>query len=70
MGVSTGRYAIFNQWSRFLEMKLLVAPELIRTSCSAIVCADSNKTGIRMDRYLLLYMLICSALAQAAGFRH
>ncbi len=69
MGVSTGRYPILSQWSKFLEMKLSVAPESMRTSLSAVACADSNKTGIRMDRYLLLYTLIRSAFAQAAGFR-
>ncbi len=57
-------------WSKFFEMKLSVAPKLTRTSLSAIACADSNKTGIHMDQYLLLYMLIRNALAQAARFRH
>jgi len=49
---------------------LLVAPESMRTSCSAIACVDSNRTDIRIDLYLLLYMLIRSALAQAVGFKH
>src|SRR6266702_5142223 len=69
MGFSTGRYPILSLWSTFLDIKLSVAPESIRTSLSAIACADSNKTGIHMDRYLLLYTLIRKALAQAAGFR-
>ncbi len=65
-----GSVAILSQWSKFLHMKLSVAPESIRTSLSAVACAVSNNTGIRMDLYLLLYMLIRSALAQAVGFRH
>ncbi len=69
IGVSTRRYPILSLWSRFLEIKLSVAPKLTRTSLSAVACADSNKTGIHMDQYLLLYMLIHSALAQAARFR-
>src|SRR6266702_4463718 len=69
IGVSTGRYPIRSRWSRFFEMKLSVAPESTRTSLSAVACADSNRTGIRIDRYLLLYTLIRNALAQAAGFR-
>ena len=51
-------------------MKLSVAPELMRTSRSAVVCVDSNRTDIRIDLYLLLYTLIRSALAQAVRFRH
>jgi len=51
-------------------MKLSVASELTRISLSAVACAVSNKTGIRMDLYLLLYTLIRSALAQAVEFRH
>ncbi len=51
-------------------MKLSVAPELANTSLSADVCADLNSTGMHIDRYLLLYMLIFNALAPAADFRH
>ncbi len=65
-----GRVVILSRWSRFLQMKLSVAPESIRTSLSAVACAVSNNTGIRMDLYLLLYTLIRSAFAQAVGFRH
>src|SRR6266702_2844245 len=68
MGVSTGRYPILSRWRRFLDMKLSVAPESTRTSRSAIACADSNRTGIHIDRYLLLYMLIRNAFTQAARF--
>src|SRR6266702_8904089 len=39
-------------------MKLSVAPESANTSHLAVVCADLNSTGIHMDQYLLLYMLI------------
>ena len=51
-------------------MKLSVAPESANTSLSADACADLNSTGIRIDQYLLLYMLIFNALAPAADFRH
>ncbi len=51
-------------------MKLLMAPESANTSHSAVACADLNSTGILIDRYLLLYMLIFNALAPAADFRH
>ncbi len=51
-------------------MKLSVAPELANTSLSADVCADLNSTGICIDQYLLLYMLIFNALAPAVDFRH
>ncbi len=51
-------------------MKLSVAPESANTSLSADVCADLNSTGIRIDRYLLLYTLIFNALAPATDFRH
>ena len=51
-------------------MKLSVAPESANTSLSADACADLNSTGIRIDRYLLLYTLIFNALAPAADFRH
>ena len=61
---------IQSRLSKFLHMKLSVALELTRTSLSAIACVDSNNTDICMDLYLLLYMLICSALAQAVGFKH
>ncbi len=37
---------------------------------SADACVDLNSTGIRIDRYLLLYTLIFSALAPAVDFRH
>src|SRR6266702_3915220 len=69
-GTSIGSDVILSRWSRFLHMKLLVAPKSIRTSLSAVACADSNNTGIRMDLYLLLYTLIRSAVAQAVRFRH
>ncbi len=51
-------------------MKLSVALKSANTSRSAVACADLNNTGICMDRYLLLYMLIFNALAPAAGIRH
>src|SRR6266702_27910 len=69
-GTPSGSDVILSRWSRFLHMKLSVAPESMRTSLSAVACADSNNTGIRMDLYLLLYTLIRSAVAQAVGFRH
>ena len=53
-----------------MQIKLSVAPKLTRTSHSAIACVDLNRTGIRIDLYLLLYTLIHSAFAQAARFRH
>ncbi len=49
---------------------MLVAPESANTSLSAVACADLNSTRIHIDRYLLLYMLIFSALAPAVGIRH
>ena len=51
-------------------MKLSVAPESANTFLLADACEDLNSTGIHIDRYLLLYMLIFSALAPAADFRH
>src|ERR1700754_300627 len=70
MGCETSRVEIWSRLSREEQMKFSVAPESIRTCRSAIACADLNKTGIRMDRYLLWYTLRFKALAQAAGFKH
>ena len=50
-------------------MKLSVAPEPMRTSHSAIACADWKSTDIHIDQNLLLYMLTFKALAQAARFK-
>ncbi len=70
MGFSTGRYEIQSHLSSWELMKLLVALEWANTSCLAVACADLNNTGIHIDQYLLLYMLIFNALAPAAGIRH
>ena len=70
IGLVTGSVEILSQFIRFLLIKLSVAPESTSTCLSAVACADSNKTGIRMDWYLLWYTLIFIALAQAAGFKH
>ncbi len=70
MGFSTGRYEIRSHLSSWELMKLLVALESANTSRLAVVCVDLNSTGIHMDQYLLLYMLIFNALAPAMGVRH
>ena len=70
MGVDTGRYEIWSCLSSWELMKLSVAPKSANTSLSAVMCVDLNSTGICIDRYLLLYTLIFSALAPAAGIRH
>src|ERR1700754_2978764 len=70
MGCETSRVEIWSRLSREEQMKFSVAPESIRTCRSAVACADLNRTGIRMDRYLLWYTLRFKALAQAAGFKH
>src|ERR1700754_3718227 len=69
MGCETSRVEIWSRLSREEQMKFSVAPESIGTCRSAVVCADLNRTGIRIDRYLLWYTLRFKALAQAAGFK-
>ena len=50
IGSLTGRVDILSHLSSCGEMKLSVAPESIRTSHSAIACADWKSTDIHRDQ--------------------